>query len=46
MTTPALRTNILDYFASGPAQNNIKSRDWEATQIALKELKAAAGKQG
>jgi hypothetical protein len=39
-TTPALRANILDYFASGPAQNNIKPREWRATQIALKQLKA------
>jgi hypothetical protein len=40
LTTPALRANILDYFASGPAQNSIKDREWRATQIALKELKA------
>jgi hypothetical protein len=43
-TTPALRANILDYFASGPAQNNIKPREWRATQIALKQLKAGAAR--
>ena len=40
LTTPALRANILNYFASGPAENNIKHREWRATQIALKHLKA------
>jgi hypothetical protein len=40
LTTPALRANILNYFASGLAQNNIKRREWRATQIALKQLKA------
>jgi len=39
-TTPALRTNILDYFASGRVQNNIKAREWHATEIALEQLKA------
>jgi len=40
ITTPALRANILDYFASGPAQNNIKPEEWKVTQIALQQLKA------
>ncbi|HET9307734.1 MAG TPA: zinc dependent phospholipase C family protein [Candidatus Sulfotelmatobacter sp.] len=40
LTTPALRANILAYFASGPAQNNIKPQEWQATQIAPQQLEA------
>ncbi|PYX56946.1 MAG: hypothetical protein DMG73_14135 [Acidobacteria bacterium] len=40
LTTPALKANILEYFASGPAQHNIKPREWRNTQAALTELKA------
>ena len=43
LTTPALRTNILEYFASGPVKQNLKSRDWKATNKALAELKAVSG---
>jgi Zinc dependent phospholipase C len=39
LTTPALKANILEYFASGPAQRNIKPHDWRKTQTALTELK-------
>ena len=44
LTTPALRANILEYFAGGPVQQNRKSRDWEATKKALEELKAVKGR--
>jgi Zinc dependent phospholipase C len=40
LTTPALKANILEYFASGPAQPNIKRHDWRGTQRALRQLKA------
>ena len=43
LTTPALKANILEYFASGPAQHNIKPREWRNTQAALTELKSATG---
>ncbi len=44
LTTPALRANILAYFANGLAQNNLKGRQWQATQIALKQLKATGAR--
>jgi hypothetical protein len=40
LITPALRANIVDYFASGAVQNSIGPREWRDTQIALKQLKA------
>ena len=43
LTTPALKANILEYFAIGPAQHNIKPREWRNTQAALTELKSATG---
>jgi Zinc dependent phospholipase C len=40
LTTPALRANIMNYFASGPVQNSIKPREWRGTETALQQLKA------
>jgi hypothetical protein len=39
-----LKANILEYFASGPAQRNIKRHDWRGTQRALRQLKAQSVK--
>jgi hypothetical protein len=40
LTTPALKANILNYFASGPAQDSLRPREWRGTTTALIELKA------
>jgi len=40
LTTPALRADILAYFAAGPAQMDIKPDEWRRTQTALAGLKA------
>jgi hypothetical protein len=40
LTTPALKANILEYFASGAAQQGIKRKEWRGTQAALTQLKA------
>ncbi len=40
--TPALKANILAYFASGPANLSLKPKQWRKTEMALRELKAAA----
>src|SRR5205085_1284275 len=39
--TPALQTNILKFFSSGPANRSLKKHKWRETQAALIALKAA-----
>ena len=39
--TPALKANLLAFFASGPANLSVKHRDWKKTQRALAELRSA-----
>jgi hypothetical protein len=40
--TPALKKNISEFFASGPANLSIKPRTWRKTQSALMELRSAS----
>ena len=40
--TPALKNNISEFFASGPANLSIKPRTWRKTQSALLKLKATS----
>ncbi len=39
--TPALKRNLLAFFASGPADLSVKRKDWQQTELALKELRTA-----
>jgi zinc dependent phospholipase C len=39
--TPALKENILNYFASGPALDSVKGKQRKETESALRALKAA-----
>ena len=40
LTTPALKANILQYFASGDGHGGTKPHEWRKTQSALAQLKA------
>ena len=40
--TPTLKTNISEFFASGPVNLSIKPRTWRKTQSALLKLKATS----
>jgi hypothetical protein len=39
--TPALKANLLAFFASGPADLSVKPKDWTKTKLALTELQSA-----
>ncbi|HZU45573.1 MAG TPA: zinc dependent phospholipase C family protein [Terriglobales bacterium] len=39
--TPALKENLLEFFASGPVNLSVKQKDWKKTKLALTELKSA-----
>ncbi len=39
--TPALKENLLAFFASGPANLSVKHKDWKKTKLALTQLKSA-----
>jgi Zinc dependent phospholipase C len=39
--TPALKANLLQFFASGPANLSVRKKDWKKTKVALSELESA-----
>lgn len=39
--TPALKRNLLAFFASGPADLSVKPKDWQQTELALQQLRTA-----
>jgi zinc dependent phospholipase C len=39
--TPALKANLLAFFASGPVNLSVKRKDWTKTKLALTELQSA-----